>query len=81
MRANGHRLRSGIHVRYQLAFELRDHIFQNKTAFFQSPNSKLIDKRIVRQAIAQIIYVAVTNAEFPEPRKLPERLSVYFVRH
>src|SRR5690606_24526907 len=73
---------SGVEIGNQLAFELRDHVLEHETALLEAAYPQLVDERVAGEPVYQVIEVAMTDAQFPEPGELLEQLRVdLFVSH
>ena len=71
----------GVEIWDKFTLHPYDHVFKDQSPFLQPADSQLIDHRVMRQAVYQIIEISVTYAQFPEPRELLKGLGIYFLAH
>ena len=72
---------SGIQVGNKFTLQPYNHVLQDQPPFFQPANTQLIDHRVVRKAVYQVIKISVADAQFTEARKLLKGLGIYFLTH
>ena len=70
---------SGIHIRYQFALELVDHVFEHQLLFFQTPYPQLIGMGNVDKLCDGDIEIAMCHAQLFESSMVTKSVSNYVV--
>src|ERR1700722_9065361 len=67
---------SGIEIGYELAFELHDQILEHQLAFLEAFELQLIDMNIHRQALDDLVQVAMFDTQLPQFLDIAEQVAV-----
>ena len=71
--------RLGIHIRYEFAFKLDDHVFEAQLLFLQTPHPQLIDMRNIRKLGDGDIEITMCHAQLLELSTVAKCVGNYIV--
>lgn len=70
-----------IQVRNKLALQALDHVFEHQPTFFQAPQHDVIDIRVFRQVVDDVIQIAMFDPQISQSAGVLKRRCVNVLVH